>query len=63
LGRTSLLAAVAVVLLGAQPAWAEAPTKAAGSGTDLPTMLFVFMLASFIGLGVILRVSRLLHTP
>ena len=26
-------------------------------------MLFVFMLASFIGLGVITRVSRLLHTP
>ena len=32
-------------------------------GSDLPTMLFVFMLASFIGLGVITRVSRLLHTP
>ena len=26
-------------------------------------MLFVFVLATFIGLGVILRVSRLLHTP
>ena len=26
-------------------------------------MLFVFMLATFIGLGVITRVSRLLHTP
>ena len=26
-------------------------------------MLFVFMLASFVGLGVIRRVSRLLHTP
>jgi NAD(P) transhydrogenase subunit alpha len=25
--------------------------------------LFVFVLATFIGLGVILRVSRLLHTP
>jgi NAD(P) transhydrogenase subunit alpha len=25
--------------------------------------LFVFMLATFIGLGVITRVSRLLHTP
>jgi NAD(P) transhydrogenase subunit alpha len=30
---------------------------------SLPTMLFVFMLATFIGLGVITRVSRLLHTP
>ena len=31
--------------------------------TDFITMLFVFMLATFIGLGVIRRVSRLLHTP
>jgi NAD(P) transhydrogenase subunit alpha len=27
------------------------------------SLLFVFMLSTFIGLGVILRVSRLLHTP
>ncbi|HET7619085.1 MAG TPA: NAD(P) transhydrogenase subunit alpha, partial [Vicinamibacterales bacterium] len=27
------------------------------------SQLFVFMLATFIGLGVIRRVSRLLHTP
>jgi proton-translocating NAD(P)+ transhydrogenase subunit alpha len=31
--------------------------------TDYISMLFVFMLATFIGLGVITRVSRLLHTP
>jgi NAD(P) transhydrogenase subunit alpha len=31
--------------------------------TDYVTMLLVFMLATFIGLGVITRVSRLLHTP
>jgi NAD(P) transhydrogenase subunit alpha len=30
---------------------------------DYSSLLFVFMLATFIGLGVILRVSRLLHTP
>lgn len=30
---------------------------------DLMSMVFVFMLSSFIGLGVIMRVSRLLHTP
>src|SRR5881394_1756847 len=30
---------------------------------DIPSMLFVFMLATFIGIGVIRRVSRLLHTP
>jgi len=29
---------------------------------DLMSMLFVFMLATFIGIGVIRRVSRLLHT-
>ncbi len=31
--------------------------------TDLWPTLYVFVLASFIGLGVIRRVSRLLHTP
>ena len=31
--------------------------------SDLWSTLFVFVLASFIGLGVIRRVSRLLHTP
>jgi H+-translocating NAD(P) transhydrogenase subunit alpha len=30
---------------------------------DIWSQLFVFVLASFIGLGVIRRVSRLLHTP
>ena len=30
---------------------------------DYWSMLFVFVLASFIGMGVISRVSRLLHTP
>jgi H+-translocating NAD(P) transhydrogenase subunit alpha len=30
---------------------------------DFTSMLFVFMLATFIGLQVISRVSRLLHTP
>jgi NAD(P) transhydrogenase subunit alpha len=38
-----------------------------GGGTPPPgdfwSQLFVFVLASFIGLGVIRRVSRLLHTP
>ncbi|PYO94329.1 MAG: pyridine nucleotide transhydrogenase [Gemmatimonadetes bacterium] len=31
--------------------------------TDFGSMLFVFVLATFIGLGVVRRVSRLLHTP
>jgi proton-translocating NAD(P)+ transhydrogenase subunit alpha len=30
---------------------------------DQWSMLFVFVLATFVGLGVIVRVSRLLHTP
>jgi proton-translocating NAD(P)+ transhydrogenase subunit alpha len=37
-------------------------TPAAPPG-DFWSQLFVFVLASFIGLGVIRRVSRLLHTP
>jgi NAD(P) transhydrogenase subunit alpha len=37
--------------------------KSAESSLDFMTMLFVFMLATFIGVGVIRRVSRLLHTP
>ena len=39
-----------------------APAEVAPSA-DLWSQLFVFMLATFIGLGVIRRVSRLLHTP
>jgi len=31
--------------------------------SDFGSMLFVFVLATFIGLGVIRRVSRLLYTP
>jgi len=33
------------------------------TGTDYWGMLFVLVLSTFIGLGVIIRVSRLLHTP
>ena len=41
------------------------PTEAAAAApaADFWSQLFVFVLASFIGLGVIRRVSRLLHTP
>jgi NAD(P) transhydrogenase subunit alpha len=57
-------------------AWAVAPASAALAqpddllpalgtqrGLDFVSMLFVFMLSTFIGIGVIRRVSRLLHTP
>ena len=55
---------------------AQAAEKAAGGAVqsagdnahavqplDFVSMLFAFMLATFIGIGVIRRVSRLLHTP
>ncbi len=38
-------------------------TFATHASIDYISMLFVFMLATFIGIGVIRRVSRLLHTP
>lgn len=62
---TILIAASKPIL--AQTAQAPAPTaRTAAHGAerlDLVAMLFVFMLATFIGIGVIRRVSRLLHTP
>jgi NAD(P) transhydrogenase subunit alpha len=39
------------------------PTAEPLPETDNSSLLFVFMLATFIGIGVIMRVSRLLHTP
>jgi NAD(P) transhydrogenase subunit alpha len=42
---------------------AEPHAAADKAASALPTMIFVFMLATFIGMGVITRVSRLLHTP
>jgi H+-translocating NAD(P) transhydrogenase subunit alpha len=53
----------AIVLFAPALVSAQQPQHANPSSSDLPSMLFVFMLATFIGLGVITRVSRLLHTP
>jgi NAD(P) transhydrogenase subunit alpha len=53
--------AIAVLLAATPPATGEAASPTAGA--DLTSMLFVFMLATFIGLGVVTCVSRLLHTP
>src|SRR4029079_8654803 len=39
------------------------PVVHANPTLDYMSMVFVFMLATFIGIGVIRRVSRLLHTP
>jgi len=46
------------------PLLASTGTGAGGAdAAGLVSLLFVFLLATFIGLGVITRVSRLLHTP
>jgi NAD(P) transhydrogenase subunit alpha len=62
--RRAILLPVTAILAAA-PAHASEAAGGGGGGHafDLTTMLFVFMLATFIGLGVITRVSRLLHTP
>lgn len=39
------------------------PTEPSVQAADFWSQIFVFVLATFIGLGVIRRVSRLLHTP
>ena len=49
--------------IAAMPAVASAEATKQESGSDFIQTLFVFMLATFIGLGVVSRVSRLLHTP
>ena len=65
---TIISAAIVILMLSTSCALAE-PTgtgerSAAMEGsTDWTALLFVFMLATFIGLDVIRRVSRLLHTP
>ena len=51
---------LAILAALATPALADEAGKAAAKSSDWPAMLFVFMLATFIGLGVITRVSRLL---
>jgi NAD(P) transhydrogenase subunit alpha len=70
-----MLAALATAICCATPPLAlaadevaatDAPTGHAGSHeqpADNWAMLFVFVLAAFVGFGVIGRVSRLLHTP
>jgi len=60
----SLLAGLLGLGLAATAAAQQAPVEAAAvQPIDYWSLLFVFMLSSFIGLGIIRRVSRLLHTP
>jgi H+-translocating NAD(P) transhydrogenase subunit alpha len=69
MGHRRSLLAVAASLVSAGVACGQTPVAPAphaaarGAGVDVMSMLFVFMLATFIGIGVIRRVSRLLHTP
>jgi len=49
--------------VAAPPAPGAKDITVKAASKDYSSLLFVFMLATFIGLGVILRVSRLLHTP
>ncbi|MEB2285618.1 MAG: hypothetical protein B6D46_08670 [Polyangiaceae bacterium UTPRO1] len=59
--RKIALVTVALAPAAAVPAYAA--DGHAVAALDLPSMIFVFMLSTFIGVGVIRRVSRLLHTP
>lgn len=54
----ALLALVTAQAAGAAPAVSHGPESG-----DYWSLLFVFVLSTFIGMGVIARVSRLLHTP
>jgi NAD(P) transhydrogenase subunit alpha len=57
-----LLLALALAALSPLAAMA-ADTSHAQAPVDYWSLLFVFVLSTFIGIGVIGRVSRLLHTP
>jgi len=66
---TALLLGFLAASPGAEASGAPAAAAKAGdvvaspASLDYWSMLFVFMLSTFIGVGVIRRVSRLLHTP
>jgi NAD(P) transhydrogenase subunit alpha len=61
----SLIFALSIFSFSASAATDEAvlASNASESSFDFVSALFVFMLATFVGLDVIRRVSRLLHTP
>ena len=59
----SLAADAAALAGGLERALQAAPVAEHSAQLDYWSMLFVFVLSTFIGLGVIRRVSRLLHTP
>ena len=58
------LMTMCVIYASAQPMTPEAAHAAAAEPqTDYWSLLLVFVLSTFIGIGVVGRVSRLLHTP
>jgi NAD(P) transhydrogenase subunit alpha len=62
----AVLAASSAVTMAAGTAGEGVPgdiQHASAQGIDYVSTLFVFVLATFVGLDVIRRVSRLLHTP
>ena len=65
--RQRLVQFVLLALLCTGAAWGQAVTPEAAHTPPVEVnywdLFFAFFLASFIGLGVIARVSRLLHTP
>src|SRR5215217_4694968 len=65
--RRVLVGALVGALAGAGGAAAQSADAShaatVSSGSTFIDLLFVFVLATFIGLGVVTRVSRLLHTP
>ena len=66
MARRVLMVVLAGLSWAAAAAAAETADAGQGviaSGNTFIDLLFVFVLATFIGLGVITRVSRLLHTP
>jgi len=60
IGLLSMIVAVSGATATTPP---EPATAHVQPPVDYPSMLFVLVLSTFVGLGVILRVSRLLHTP
>ena len=61
--RWGAAALAALIGLAAAAPLAALPQVTIEEIPDYWSLLFVFILSSFIGLGVIRRVSRLLHTP
>ena len=60
----TLIVRLAILMTSSSTAvFAQVSEGTPESGGNFLDALFVFMLATFIGLGVVTRVSRLLHTP